>query len=145
MILYQLKCAKEHQFEAWFKDSATYDAQCASGDIDCPFCGNSDINKAPMAPHVPKKGRDLNPPNTSETRAEEVAEQILKAVGKIRKHIEENFDDVGDKFADEARRIHYGETDERDIYGKATEEEISDLDEEEIPFARVPSTPRRND
>ncbi|MBT6093531.1 MAG: DUF1178 family protein [Rhodospirillaceae bacterium] len=145
MIVYQLRCGNEHEFEAWFRDSATYELQAQSGDVVCPFCGDTDVGKAIMAPNISTskagpKDADLN---RAETRAREVAEQILEAVGEIREHVEASCDDVGDKFAEEAKRIHYGEAEERGIYGKATDEEAEDLDEEGIEFFRLPSA-RRN-
>tara|TARA_B100000315_G_scaffold51671_1_gene46094 strand:+ start:548 stop:976 length:429 start_codon:yes stop_codon:yes gene_type:complete len=142
MILYQLSCSNNHQFEAWFRDGATYDAQSSAGDITCPFCDDVNVSKAPMAPHLAKEGRGEDP---AEARAKEVAEQILKAVDKLRKNVEENCDYVGDTFAEEARRIHYGETEAHDIYGEATDEETEELDEEGIEFRRLPTITRRND
>ncbi len=141
MILYQLKCADEHQFEAWFKDAAAFDEQCTLGDILCPYCGSTHVRKAPMAPHL-AKGEAKS--EAVESRAGEVAAQIFKAAEKLRKHVEENCDNVGDEFAEEARRIHYGEADERGIYGSATEEETSDLSEEGIEYYQFLRPPRRN-
>ena len=140
MILYQLACHEGHEFEAWFGDSVSYDAQCESGDIVCPFCGDRDIVKALTAPYVSTKG----PSKQGDKRARELAMQILHAADKSREHIENNFEDVGDKFADEARRIHYGETDERDIYGEATTDEADDLTEEGIKVFRLPPKKRLN-
>ena len=141
MILYQLKCANGDEFEAWFLDSATFDQQRAAGDVECPFCGDSRVSKAPMAPNLAKRGSS----EATEERAREVARKILRAVGDLREHVEETCDNVGDRFAEEARRIHYGEADERGIYGEATGEEASELDEEGIEFYHVPWGPRRND
>lgn len=142
MILFQLKCSTDHQFEAWFRDGAAYDVQCAAGHINCPYCGDNDISKAPMAPHLGKRHSNAS---RSEIRAKEVAEQVLEAVGKIQTHVEENCEDVGEQFADEAKRIHYGESEERGIYGQATDEEASELDEEDIEFFRLPFISRRRD
>ena len=141
MILYCLKCSNGHTFEAWFRDSATYDRQSGAGKVDCPFCGDSRVNKAPMAPHLGKHG---GRGETAEERATVVARQILQAVGQLRNQVEENCDYVGDKFAEEARRIHYGETEARGIYGEATDEEASELEDEGIEYERVPWLPRRN-
>lgn len=141
MILYQLACHEGHEFEAWFHDSKTYDTQCESGDIVCPFCGDRDIVKALTAPYVSTKSSS----KPAEKRARELAMQILHAAEKSREHIEDNFENVGDKFAEEARRIHYGETDERDIYGEATREEAKDLTEEGINVFRLPPKKRLND
>lgn len=141
MILYQLKCAEGHQFEAWFKDAAAYDLQSGAGEIGCPFCGNTGISKAPMAPRLAKGAAKAE---GMEERANEVAQQIFQAAEKLRQHVEENCDFVGDKFAEEARRIHYGEVEERGIYGTATDEETAELNDEGIEFQQV-RWPRRND
>ena len=141
MILYRLVCAKGHRFEAWFRDGATYDRQSAAGDIACPFCGSHRVSKAPMAPNLATgKGRD----EAAEARAREVAEQILRTVSRLREHVERHCEYVGERFAEEARRIHYGETEARDIYGEATDQEARELDEEGIEFYRIPFPPRRN-
>jgi len=145
MILYQLKCHQGHDFEAWFLNSAAYDSQQVSGDVSCPHCGTTDVAKAPMAPNIARgrSGEQEHP--TAEHRAHEVAEKILEAVDGLRREVEENCDYVGDEFPEEARRIHYGETEEHGIYGEATEDEAEELDEEGIDFFRLPPSRRRND
>ncbi len=140
MIVFQLKCSNAHRFEAWFRDGASFDAQSAARKIECPLCADTGVTKAPMAPHVAADGETME---RSEKRAREVAEQILKSVDQIRRRVEENCDYVGDKFAEEARRIHYGETGKRGIFGEASDEESSELDEEGIEFQRIPWIPRR--
>lgn len=150
MILYQLKCRRGHAFEAWFRDGAGYDSQIAAGAVTCPYCGSEKVAKAPMAPHL-ARGRAERPEGaraegaTDERRAKRVAEKILEAVGGLREHVEETCDYVGDEFASEARRIHYGEAEERDIYGEATDDEAEALDEEGIEYFRLPYLRRRND
>ncbi len=141
MILYQLACTNDHQFEAWFRDIATYDAQSAAGDVTCPFCGSTGVTKAPMAPNVATGAHKCA---TAETRAREVAEKIMRAVRKLHRHVEENSEYVGDRFAEEARSIHFGESEERDIYGEATEQEATELVEDGIEFQRIPWIPRRD-
>jgi hypothetical protein len=145
MILYQLKCHRGHAFEAWFLNGATYDSQQASGDVSCPHCGTTGVSKAPMAPNISRGRSGSSQDLKSEYRAQEVAEKILEAVDGLREEIEENCDYVGDEFAEEAKRIHFGESEERGIYGEATEEEADDLDDEGVEFFRFPSTRRRND
>ena len=140
MIKYSVRCDKDHVFEAWFKDSATFDAQSKSGDIVCPQCGNNLVVKAPMAPRIVKSQQsDVS----QESRAREVAERILEAAVEMRKEVEENCDYVGDHFADEARKIHYGEADERGIYGEASDEETQKLDDEGINVIKLPNV-RKN-
>lgn len=141
MILYRLRCTKEHEFEAWFRDGATFDRQSRQGSVECPYCGTVEITKAPMAPHISTGGRaeDVN-----ETRARALAQDILKAVHTLRERVEKECDYVGDSFTEEARRIHYGETKERGIYGEATVEEAKDLGEEGIEVYRLPGRLRRD-
>jgi hypothetical protein len=173
MIVFQLTCSDAHEFEAWFRSSDSFEQQRAAGDVECPYCGDVHVMKAPMAPNVvtsrqksavreqaetqindePGNEPRSQPVNQSKTqpsdqaaevRAREVAEQILRAVGKLRDQVEESTDDVGDKFVDEARRIHYGEAEERGIRGVATDQEASELDEEGIDVFRLPTGPRKN-
>lgn len=140
MIKYSVRCAKDHEFEGWFKDSATFDAQAKDGDIVCPLCGSTKVVKAPMAPRISKSSGS----ETSEmSEAREIAEKIMEAAAIIRKQVEDNCDYVGDQFADEARKIHYGEADARGIYGEASEEDTQELDDEGIEVYRLP-TVRRN-
>ncbi len=144
MISYQLKCSTGHEFEAWFRSSESYDEQRVSGDVSCPLCGDPEVMKAIMAPAL-ATGRNSDVPVTHEERASEVAREVLEAVGKLREHVEENCDYVGEDFADEARRIHNGEAEERGIYGEANSEESESLDEDGIEYFRLPTPPRRND
>ena len=156
MILYELRCGKDHNFEAWFKDSTAYESQARREEVECPICSDTSVQKAPMAARLSGVGReksniavtaapgDASPKSPAENRAREVAREILTAMKKVHKHVEENCDYVGDKFADEARAIHYGETEERGIYGEATQEEAKELEDEEIPVQRLPFWQRRN-
>lgn len=136
MIKYELKCRKDHVFEAWFYDSATYDKQAAGGKIVCPVCNSRKITKAPMAPRIGKSKGEV-----AAAEAKEVA-VAMKALRELRDHVEKNADYVGDQFAEEARKIHYGETDKRNIYGEATKEEAKELTEEGIDVAMIPWVPR---
>ena len=134
MIRYQLVCKKNHSFEGWFRDSAAYDAQAKKGLLSCPSCDSKKITKAPMAPAVSKKG-DL-------AEAAAKAKTMREFVLNVRKHVEENADYVGNRFPEEARAIHYGDAEERQIYGEATLKDAHDLIEEGIPVAPLPSVPR---
>ena len=134
MIVFDLKCSEAHVFEAWFDSSADYEAQKARGLVSCPMCGSEDVDKAVMAPAVSAKGNRIVP--SAERQAETARLQALRA------EVEANCDYVGDKFAEEARKIHYGETDARGIFGEASEEEHKELSEEGIEVARIPWLPR---
>jgi len=124
MIRYRLICSQDHEFEAWFKDSAGYDMQVKRQQVTCPQCGDVDVTKALMAPGI-KSSPDVD--RFAEAKAHDVARRILTAVGKLQDKVEEECDYVGDQFADEARAIHYGETEERGIYGETTDAEAEEL------------------
>jgi hypothetical protein len=139
MILFELRCAQQHHFEAWFRDGAAYDAQIAAKAIACPVCGDSGVSKAPMAPRV-VRGRGDGPARTSEQPPPPPPrpEDLRRALLEIKKKVQENCDYVGDRFPEEARRIHYGETDARPIYGEATSDEARDLHEEGVSVHPLP-------
>ena len=136
MIVYNLKCKKEHVFEAWFPDSAAYDEQAAAGKVVCPDCGSRKISKAPMAPNL-STSRELS---SSEERSQ--AKAAMEALRAMRAEIEKNAEHVGPKFAEEARKIHYKEVKARPIYGEATKEEAAEMVEEGVEFGTVPWVPR---
>lgn len=135
MIKYSVKCRNDHQFDGWFKDSATFDKQAKAKHIECPRCGDTKVSKAPMAPRISKMSPSRE---ITETRADEAAMELAEAVGKIREHVEKNCDYVGAEFAEEARKIYYGEADERGIYGEATIDEAKELDYEGIEVMPIP-------
>lgn len=136
MICYLLRCGAEHEFEAWFRDSAGYDEQRGLGNVTCPLCGDTEIVKALMAPAVARKGS--RQANRDTRRTEKQTREAMKAVEQLRDRVEENCDYVGDRFADEARRIHYGETEERGIYGEASIHQAHELHEEGIKVYHLP-------
>jgi hypothetical protein len=134
MIRYALTCRKDHTFEGWFRDSAAYDQQSKKNLIACPVCGTAKVSKAPMAPAVSKKA-DL-------AEAASKAKAVKEFVLNLRKKVEETSEYVGERFPTEARAIHYGDAEERQIYGEATLKDAHDLIEEGIPVAPLPSVPR---
>ena len=148
MILFELKCASDHRFEAWFRDGAAYEAQAAAGTIACPLCGDTHVGKAPMAPRIAKGRKDAAPPAqpSQPAKADEAAvtlpSEVRKQLGELRRAVEANCDYVGDRFAEEARRIHYGETDPRGIYGEASPGDVADLKDEGVAIHRIPWLPR---
>ena len=131
MILFALRCAADHEFEGWFRDGASFDRQSAAGKIACPQCGDTAVSKAPMAPRVARS-------RSGETPS---PKRVREALQELRRHIESNCDYVGERFAEEARRIHYGERDPRGIYGEASADDARDLAEEGIEVKRVPWLP----
>jgi hypothetical protein len=122
MIRYALTCPNEDDFEGWFASSDDYDAQEAGGRIECPVCGSREVRKAPMAPAVARS-----------------RESVAEMAAKVREHIREKFDYVGDGFADEARAIHDGDAPDRPIWGEATPEQARDMAEEGLPVAPLPA------
>lgn len=163
MIKYELQCEHEHTFESWFRDSAAYDRMAEQGVLQCPECGSVRVAKALMAPRLArKKGHDEREDarrrSATATAAAVVGQmaaalpvapatgaggavdpgavrQVLRAV---RTYVEQNFDYVGNSFAEEARKIHYGETDARAIYGEATPEEQATLQDEGVDIYTLP-------
>jgi hypothetical protein len=131
VIVYSLSCNKGHAFEGWFKDSAAFDEQSKAGKLVCPMCDSHKVAKAPMAPSV--RG----------TKAEQQSapvemRKMTQFMTGLRKYVTENAEYVGPRFAEEARKIHYGETDDRHIYGEATLKEAKELVDEGVDVAPLP-------
>lgn len=152
MIKYALHCEKAHAFESWFPSSDSYEAQRKGGFVACPVCGSTRVDKALMAPQVARKDRRDAPapvpgppvptPVPGPVAKVSPLEQELRAkIRELREHVVKNADPVGDRFAEEARKIHYGETEHRSIYGQATPEEAHELAEEGIEFHALPVLP----
>ena len=138
MILYQLRCPEGHEFEAWFKDSKSFDRQAKKKAVECPECGAIKIEKAPMAPRLSRGGgREL-------ADVPEKAKEYRRLMNMMRRQVEENCDYVGEKFPDEARAIHYGEKEERGIYGEASLKDVKEMLDEEIPVLPVPGKPAKD-
>jgi hypothetical protein len=137
MILFTLRCARNHEFEGWFRDGVGFEAQHAAGEIACPHCGDTSVEKAVMAPRL-SRSREAAPPVVA-------LAQMRKALIEMRRQIETNCDYVGNGFAEEARRIHYGETDPHGIYGEASDTESRELADEGISFGQIPWIPSGND
>jgi hypothetical protein len=154
MIKYRLRCANDHAFDGWFKDSAAYERQEKRKLLECPVCGNPRVERAIMAPSVGRKG-NAGPPASKPPAAPAdatpavmpgpaIPPEMRKMLLELRRQVEKNCDYVGDKFAEEARKIHYGETDKRGIYGETSDEEAAALAEEGIEFGRLPWVPKGN-
>ena len=138
MIVFDLKCAQHHVFEVWFADSGACESQIASGEVQCPVCGDAKIEKAPMAPRV-----NMGKSRQVATKVPPAA-MIREVINEIHRHVEKNTENVGEEFAEEARRIHYGEAEKRGIYGQATEKEATELNDEGIDFFQIPARLRRD-
>ena len=137
MIRYALRCVAAHEFEGWFSASADYDDQKARGFLACPVCGSPEVEKAIMAPAV--AGTKRSAPAAPE--AARMQAMMRTAMGEVRRHVMETFDDVGDSFAREARAIHEGNSEERGIYGQATPGEVKALHEDGVKVAPLPPEP----
>lgn len=132
MIKYDLVCRKDHRFEGWFGSSSAFDDQAAKGAVVCPVCNSRKVAKAPMAPSVSKSSGTDSMPDPVKLR---------EALVNLRKHVESTAEHVGDRFADEARAIHYGDSDERPIYGETSPEEGKALKDEGITVTAIPWVP----
>jgi hypothetical protein len=128
MIRFSLRCASGHEFEAWFHNGEGYEAQQRAGEIACPECGDTQVEKGLMAPNIGKVREQ--PPMTPA--------RMRQMLVQMRKQVEQNCDYVGPQFAEEARKIHYGEAGPHGIYGEASEDESRALADEGIEFGRIP-------
>lgn len=166
MIVYRLKCANGHVFDSWFRDSKAFDTLAGQGEVPCPVCGSLEVQKAPMAPNLATRraddlapahaGRHASGEGASSPAAALPAEAGTTAGGPaaimarmemlaraLRANVEANCDNVGERFAEEARLMHYGEVEERGIYGQAKADEVKDLLEEGIPVLPLPDPPEK--
>lgn len=137
MIRYALSCDGNHPFEAWFSSSADYDDQSARGLVACPFCASTAVAKQIMAPAVAgTRSTAFAPEGMARMQA-----MMMQAAHEVRSHVETNFDYVGDTFAREARAIHEGHSEKREIYGEATPTEVRALKADGVPCAALPPAP----
>lgn len=137
MIKYRLRCAQGHEFEAWFPSSASYDAQAQSQQICCPDCDGRDVVKAVMAPNVASRSKAPD----GDGEAEAKAPPVLDFLRELRRTLLANSEDVGRRFPEEARKIHYGEAKARGIAGMASGEEAYALLDEGIEILMLPALP----
>jgi len=137
VIRFSLHCDKEHEFEGWFSSSADFDGQSERGLIECPICGSRQIGKALMAPAVANSREAPARPLAMDPEKREAMRKLRDMVQAVKK----NSEDVGERFADEARKIHHGETEARGIFGKASSEDAKSLVSEGIEIAPLPDFP----
>jgi hypothetical protein len=143
MIRYDLICGKGHEFDGWFRDSAAYDQQAGRGLVACAVCGSAKVEKQVMAPGIPAKANRRNdaPLKMMAGPADPRAQMLMKMMRELRKSVEGNAEYVGDRFAEEARKIHYEEAEKRGIYGEATSDDAKALIEEGIEVHPLPRLP----
>jgi hypothetical protein len=152
MIHYTLICAKGHEFDSWFPNSAAFDRQAKRELVTCPHCGSAKVEKAIMAPRLSSSKKRKAPAETpvSAAPAPEKApvamispqeQEIRSKLKELREHLTKNADNVGQKFPEEARKMHYGEIEHRSIYGEASPKDAKELAEEGIEFHPLPILP----
>jgi hypothetical protein len=137
LIRFTLACEHDHEFEGWFRSSDDFEKQKKRGLIDCPECGSHRIDKTLMAPAVStsRKREKMALAMSAEQR------RVMGEIKALSEKLRENADYVGEKFAEEARKIHFGETEARGIYGEASPEEAKSLVEDGVPFMPLPVFP----
>jgi hypothetical protein len=132
VIIYDLRCKDGHKFEGWFKDRGAFEKQKADALIACPVCGSVDATMVPSS--VAIMGKESH----SSGEAPEAGASPLKILLEVQDYIQKNFDNVGEKFAEVALRIHHGEEDRRNIHGTTTQSEEETLRDEGVPFIKLP-------
>jgi hypothetical protein len=161
MIHYQVRCSQDHEFDGWFKDSAAFDKQSKRGLVECPVCGDTSVQRALMAPSVARKRStavavaqppaaptaappaeaEPSPPPVPAVAGGRMPAHLRAMLQHLRSEVERNCDYVGPQFAEEARKIHRGETEPRGIYGEATPEQTEALADEGIEVGKIPWVP----
>ncbi len=148
MIRYALRCERGHEFESWFQSSSAYDSQHKRGLVACPTCDSTKVEKAIMAPRITRKGKTQAQPIAAATGEESSSlvmapqeRELITKLKELRDHVLKNADNVGEKFPDEARKMHYGDIEHRAIYGEASAEEAKALVDEGIEVAPLPILP----
>jgi hypothetical protein len=142
MVIYNLVCKKKHSFEGWFPSFEDFQKQLDKKLVSCPTCGTTRVEKVPHACAVHVKKEQLSPPPAKKPRKDVPAQpspaEFKEMLLRVHHYVKENFEDVGPRFAEEAKQIHKGAADERPIHGTATPKEAKDLVEEGVPFVALP-------
>ena len=146
MIRYAMNCNNSHEFEGWFGSSADFDAQKDRGLLTCPICGSDHVDKALMSPSIRTADSGKNaasdaPAETRNLAATQMNSQVIEKIRELRNVIVANTEDVGNRFAEEARLIHYGESEARGIRGQADREQAQSLIQEGIDIMAIPDLP----
>ena len=140
MIHYSLVCDKDHKFDAWFRNAEAFDEQSSRGIVTCPICNSANVSKGLMAPSVARSKSD----KVSVSIGHPQQQQLREALRALRNRVMAEADYVGDRFADEARKIHFKEVEPRGIYGEATRAEVASLIEDGVDFMPLPSMPEEH-
>lgn len=143
MVIYDLICDSSHTFEGWFSNAEDFNRQLDAGMINCPFCESELISKKVAAPKLHRKSNSANPKQEviAGNGSAQAYTQLQEMLGKVHKFVEKNFEDVGNRFAEEALSIHRGEKEEENIRGTATQDELKELAEEGVSAVPLPPKP----
>jgi hypothetical protein len=153
MIRYMLACERRHEFESWFANSSAYDKQAKRGLVACPICGSTKVEKAIMAPRLARTDAPIDMPEApaAPAAAPEIPapvamispqeRELRTKLRELRDHLTKNAENVGRKFPDEARKMHYGDIEHRSIYGEASPQQAKELHEEGVEFHPLPVLP----
>jgi hypothetical protein len=153
MIRYTLACERRHEFESWFANSSAYDKQAKRGLVACPICGSTKVEKAIMAPRLARTDQPIDMPEApaAPAAAPEIPapvamispqeRELRTKLRELRDHLTKNAENVGRKFPDEARKMHYGDIEHRSIYGEASPQQAKELHEEGVEFHPLPVLP----
>lgn len=144
MIIFDLQCVNAHRFEGWFKNASEYENQLASSMIQCPICGTEQVAKLPTASHLNLSKKEEHSPQSEQLEKAILSQDANALILKLHEHVKQNYEDVGDEFSAEAKRIHYGETEERNIRGNATKDEVAELNDEGIMTLAIPDLPDKD-
>ena len=144
MIKYRLGCPLGHEFDSWFRSSEDYERQSSSLAIACPLCGSAEVAKQPMAPAVVTGRAEPTAKMAAVSMKSDMPPAVLDALRALKKAVIESTENVGSSFADEARKMHFGDIEERHIRGTSTAEEARELIEDGVPFGILPPLPEDN-
>ncbi len=133
MLIYDLVCGRQHTFEGWFQSAEDYEAQSRQGLLRCPLCDSAEVGRVPSPSHLRSSKAAVSP--------EAARNQQAQALQQLRDYLQRHSEHVGERFAEEARRIHYGETEARNIHGTASQAEVAELHAEGIRAVPLPIAP----
>ncbi len=144
MIIFDLQCANAHRFEGWFKNASEYENQLANSMIHCPICDTAQVAKLATASHISLGKTEKQSAPSKPTEQAILAQDASEVLYELHEHVMQNYEDVGDEFTAEAKRIHYGEVEERNIRGNATKDEVAELNDEGIMALPIPDLPDKD-
>jgi hypothetical protein len=144
MIIFDLQCVNDHRFEGWFKNTSEFESQLTSAMIHCPVCGTEQVARIPSASHLSLGKASSQQGIVPQNNTTHPPQDMNVFLRKLHDHVKQNFEDVGNEFATEAKRMHYGEIEERNIRGNASREEVEELHEKGIMALPLPDFPDKD-